>query len=94
MPIELRPDDRAALEAALRPATVEKRILLRGQALLLMADGVPLIDIAKLLGVYDRTVRRWRNRFLAGAKPMEMLAAAPRSGRPPSLSRQRMPRAS
>ena len=94
MPIELQPEDRAALEAALRPATVEKRMLLRGQALLLMADGVPLVDIAKLLGVEDRTVRRWRNRFLAGAKALEMLADAPRSGRPPSLSPKRTRRGS
>ena len=75
------------IEAALRPDTVERRVFQRAQALLLMADGVPATDIAKLLGVHLRTVFRWKTRFQC-EHPEEKLADAPRPGRPPSLSRK------
>ena len=51
----------------------------------MMADGVPGMDIARVLGVRERTVERWRRRFDC-ENPSEKLADAPRSGRPPSLS--------
>ena len=83
----LSEEDRACLEAMLRAATIEKRLWQRGQALLWMADNVPGADIARLLGVEESTVCRWRKRF-SGENPLERLADAPRSGRPPSLSRR------
>jgi transposase len=76
------------IEAAMRPGKVERRVFQRAQALLLMADGVPATDIAKLLGVHLRTVFRWRTRFQCD-HPEQKLADAPRSGRPPSLSPRR-----
>jgi transposase len=72
----------------LRPDKVEKRVWRRGEALLFMADGVPATDIAKVLGVDIRTVQRWKNRFDCD-EPAKKLADAPRSGRPPSLSRRK-----
>lgn len=86
--LHLSSEDRARLESILRATTVEKRLWQRGQALLWMADGVPGADIARLLGVEESTVCRWRKRF-AGEKPLDRLADAPRSGRPLSLSRRR-----
>lgn len=86
-PFPLAPEQRAAVEAALRRATTEVRVAKRGQALLLMADGVGAGDIAMLLGVHVRTVFEWKARFAKVDNPVEMLADAPRSGRPPSLSR-------
>jgi hypothetical protein len=86
VPIVLSAEERKRIEAAMRPAKAEQRIVRRAQALLMMADGVPATDIARLLGAHVRTVHGWRRRF-DGERPGEKLADAPRSGRPPSLSR-------
>jgi transposase len=88
VPFVLSPEQRREVEAAMRPGKVERRVYQRAQALLLMADGVPATDIAKLLGVHLRTVFRWRTRFQWCDHPVKKLADAPRSGRPPSLSRR------
>jgi len=69
----------------LRRAKVEKRIYLRGSALLMMADGVPANRVAWALKVHERTAEKWRRRFRQG-DPVAMLADAPRAGRPRALS--------
>ena len=91
-PLRLSAADRARVEDVMRPAKTEKRILLRCQALLLLADGVALWDVARLLGVDRRTVGKWRVRF-DGPDPVSRLADAPRSGRPRALSRSPSPHA-
>jgi hypothetical protein len=55
-PFPLTPEQREAVEAALRPAKTEVRIARRAQALLLMAESVGRGDIAMLVGVHVRTV--------------------------------------
>jgi hypothetical protein len=77
---------RDAVEAAIRPAKAEKRIVLRGEAVLLMVQGVGPNDVARILGVHPRTVWRWKKRFGTADDVVSQLADAPRSGRPPSLS--------
>ena len=84
--IALSVEERARVEATMHPAKAEQRIVRRAQALLMMADGVPATDIARLLGAHVRTVHRWHRRFRSES-PVDQLADAPRSGRPPSLSR-------
>jgi transposase-like protein len=84
--IVLSADERARIEAAMRPAKAEQRVVRRAHALLMMADGVPGTDIARLLGVNTATVQKWRRRFDCD-NPCDKLADGPRSGRPPSLSR-------
>jgi hypothetical protein len=86
--LALTPKQRKAVKALLRAGTTEVRVAHRAQALLLMADGVGPGDIAMLVGVHPRTVIEWRLRFKKAADPLTMLADAPRSGRPPSLSRR------
>ena len=86
IPIALTTEQRQQVEAMLRRGKVEKRVYLRGRALLLMAEGVPANRIAWELRVHERTTERWRQRFQQG-DPVQMLADAPRSGRPRSLSR-------
>jgi hypothetical protein len=86
VPLALTEEERKAVVARLGPATVQKRVFLRAQALLLMADGVAPGHVATLLGVHERTVWKWKKRFEHA--PVERLADAPRSGRPPSLSRK------
>lgn len=86
IPIALTTEQRQQVEAMLRRGKVEKRVYLRGRALLLMADGMPANRIAWELHVHERTTERWRQWFQRG-DPVQMLADAPRSGRPRSLSR-------
>ena len=86
-PFPLSAKKREAIEAAVRPAKTQVRHAKRAQALLLLAAGVGAPDIARLLGVHERTVWSWKARFAGVDDPVEKLADAPRSGRPPSLSR-------
>jgi putative transposase len=85
--LALKAEDVAAIEAAIRPAKAEQRVVRRGQAVLLMAQGVSVRDTARAVGANERTVGRWRRRFAQAEDPVAKLADAPRSGRPPSLSR-------
>jgi hypothetical protein len=91
--VSLDPAQREAAESAMRPAKAQQRIVRRAQALLLFADGVSVCDVARLLGVHQRTAFEWKQRFLC-ADPASKLADAPRSGRPRSLSPKRTRRAS
>jgi hypothetical protein len=85
VPVSLTREQRAKVEAELRRGTVEKRVYLRAQALLMMADGIAANQIAWTLRVHERTAEKWRHRFRQG-DPVAMLADAPRAGRPHSLS--------
>jgi hypothetical protein len=85
VPVSLSREQREEVEAELRRAKVEKRVYLRGQALLMIADGTPANRVAWALGIHERTAERWVRRFRQG-DPVAMLADAPRAGRPHSLS--------
>ena len=85
-PVVLSDEQRAHVEGLLRRGKVEKRVYLRGRALLMMADGVPANRIAWELGVHERTTEKWRERFRID-DPVKALTDAPRSGQPASLSR-------
>jgi transposase len=78
-------EEREAVESLVRPATTEIRVARRGQALLLLADGVGSVDVARLVGVHVRTVYRWKERFSEPKDMATKLADAHRTGRPPSL---------
>src|SRR5208282_1564461 len=93
VPLVLTTEERAELEQLLRLGKVERRIALRAQAALLLADGVTGHDVATLVGVHDSTVDEWKARFRRG-NILAKLADAPRSGRPLSLSRPRSERVS
>lgn len=84
----LTPEQREQVELAIRPAKAEVRIVRRGQALLLFADGVSADDVAKILHVNEKTAWEWKRRFKTAADPVAALADAPRSGRPRALSRK------
>src|SRR5258708_34775744 len=86
VPVVLSAEERARIEGMMRPAKAEQRIVRRAHALLMMADGGPGTDIARLLGVHADTVQKWRrwvDRDSSAHKPTE----TPRSGRPHPLSR-------
>jgi hypothetical protein len=90
VPLALTPDQRAEVEATLAWPSCPHRVAQRAQALLLMADGVSAADIARLLGVHERTVFKWRARFRTDL-PVSRLTDARRSGRPLSLFRPKRP---
>ena len=83
-PLSLTAKQREECEVLLRAGTTERRVAERAQGLLLLADGVDSVRIARALGVCDRTVFRWRKRFDV-KDPTSRLADAPRGGRPISL---------
>jgi transposase len=61
----------------------DPRVRHRADALLLVAEGMPVARAARLLGTSPYRIRVWRGRFLAGGR--EGLADQPRPGRPPKL---------
>lgn len=88
VPVPLTAGQRAEVEALLAWPSCPQRVAQRAQALLLMADAVPAPDIARLLGVHERTVFKWSDRFRTD-HPVSRLTDARRSGRPISLFRTR-----
>lgn len=86
VPLPLSAGQRAEVEALLAWPSCPHRVAQRAQALLLMASAVPAPDIARLLGVNERTVFKWRVRFDTEC-PVSRLTDARRSGRPVSLVR-------
>jgi transposase len=61
----------------------DPRVRHRADALLLIAEGVPVVRTARLLGASPYRLRVWRDRFLARGR--DGLADQPRPGRPPKL---------
>ena len=64
------------------PKELEKR---RQHAVNLLEKGYQPVDIAKMLGVDRRSVRRWKSAYLN--KGQRGILAVPASGRPPRLDR-------
>jgi transposase len=77
----IAPSVRAELEETARTATAPFRAVQRARIVLLAAAGIPTAEIARRLDCTEDTVRMWRDRFAADARP-EALLDRPRSGRP------------
>lgn len=73
-----------ALRAVERGPTVEARTSKRARIVLLAAEGRSNGEIARIVGVTVKTVRKWRGR-VAARKHVDALEDAPRSGRPPLI---------
>lgn len=84
-PLPLTAADRRRVLEVICPAKAERRLVQRGQALLLLGAGLGNELTAELMGVHVRTVERWRKRFKERGS-LNALYDAPRPGRPPSLS--------
>jgi hypothetical protein len=79
-------EQREELEAIARRTAAEHREVLRAKMVLMRADGVPVLTIARQLMVHRDNVRRWCDRFMdLGMKGLRDL---PKPGRPRSLSLQ------
>ena len=79
--VRLKPKERAALEAQLRAATTEQRLLLRIKIVLEAAEGTSTREIARELDTTPTTVSLWRGRF--AREGLAGLDDLPRSGTPP-----------
>jgi transposase len=75
---------RQVLLARARQSSGEHRDVLRARIVLAAADGASNAAIARILGVCDDTVRKWRHRFARHG--IDGLGDRPRSGRPRRFS--------
>ena len=87
--LEVRGEERLALETLVRRHPAGQQLVLRGRIILAAADGVNQSTIAARLGATINTVRSWRRRWLglqhvglAELSVEERLADALRSGAP------------
>jgi len=62
--ITLTPDERETLLTWQRSTTIPVGRARRGQIMLLLADGMPVVQIADTVGVTHRVVYKWARRFL------------------------------
>jgi len=87
-PVVLDAAMRERLEAMRRSRTLPAAIVKRARIVLMAADGALNIEIAQTVGLSNSMVGYWRKRFLADG--IEGLANEPRSGRPRTISDQRI----
>jgi len=79
--IHLTAEDRQTLLARQRSTTIPAARARRGRMLLLLADGMPVVQIADTVGVTHRVVYKWGRRFLQHG--LEGLTDKPGRGRRP-----------
>src|SRR2546426_6440888 len=82
--ITLTPDERETLLTWQRSTTIPVGRARRGQMLLLLGDGMPVVQIADTVGVTHRVVYTWAQRFLQDG--IAGLADKPGRGRRPVLT--------
>jgi DNA-binding CsgD family transcriptional regulator len=61
--IRLTPTQRALLEAWQRSTTVSAGLARRGRILLLVATGMPIVEVARRVDMHRRFVYKWVERF-------------------------------
>jgi len=84
MPIELTDEEFAQLQAWARRRTSAQALAQRSRIVLLAADGLKNVEIARELGVHRPMVTKWRNRF--AELRLEGLVDEPRPGRPRTIT--------
>jgi transposase len=82
--MELDATRRAALEGVARRTTAGAGSVRRARIVLLVAEGKPLDQIARQVGVRPNVVRTWADRYRTGG--LDALEDRPRSGRPRTVS--------
>lgn len=78
--ITLTDEERATLEEIVRALSSEQRMVTRARVVLAAADGKPNRQIACEVGLSERKVGVWRNRF--AQRRLEGLGDLPRPGKP------------
>ena len=77
-------EERNELERRLRCTTTAAGLARRSRAILGVADGLPLVEVARLVGMTEKHVRKWTMRFLA--RRLEGLQDRAGRGRKPVFS--------
>jgi hypothetical protein len=82
--VTLSPQERQVLEYRLRCTTTPLGLARRCQAILTVADGLSLVGAARRVGLTEKHVRKWVQRFLG--RRIEGLNDRPGRGRKPAFS--------
>ena len=82
--VVLTPEERSQLEQRLRSTTTSLGLARRCRAILEVADGLPLVEVARLVDLTEKHVRKWVQRFLK--ERLEGLRDRPGRGRKPVFS--------
>jgi hypothetical protein len=90
--IHLTPAERRTLLAWQRATTISAGLARRGRIILLIADGVPITDVAAMVGITRGFVYKWAQRFLE--QGVEGLADKPGRGGYRRVPRQATPKES
>jgi transposase len=96
MPIKINPlsitgEQKQTLEIWIRALNTPQSIALRSKIILLAADGLSNVGIARKLNVSRSTVIRWRERFLEGGTEA-LTTILPGRGRPVTYSAEKVQR--
>ena len=78
------PEERIELERRLRCTTTPSGLARRSRVILGVADRLPLVQVARLVGMTEKHVRKWTTRFLKSR--LEGLHDRPGRGRKPVFS--------
>ncbi len=92
-PITLGDDQRRCLGELARAHTTPQQEALRARMILLRDDGLGVREIARRLGVWPKTVRRWHQRWRLSPEDAGVaarLADAPKSGAPAKFSAEQI----
>jgi transposase len=88
-PIALTPEEESELQRLARAHKTPRNLGERAEMILRSAGGTEVREIARQLGVWPKTVRHWRARWLAGSRQASVAARledAPRSGAPATFT--------
>src|SRR5271165_6232394 len=88
-PITLTPEQEADLQGLARAHKTPRKLAERAEMILRSAAGIQVREIARQLGVWPKTVRHWRSRWLSGqaeAAAAARLADEPRPGAPATFT--------
>ena len=87
--LRLTPAERLTLLAWQRSTTISAGLARRGRIILLLADRMPITDIAATVGISRRFVYKWAKRFVQ--ERLEGLANRPRRGYRPMPHKHSLP---
>ena len=82
--VVLTPEKRNELERRLRCTTTPAGLARRSRVILGVAEGLALVEVARLVGMTEKHVRKWNTRFLESR--LEGLHDRPGRGRKPVFS--------
>ena len=88
-PIILTAEQESDLQRLARAHKTPRKLAERAEMILRSAAGTAVREIARQLGIWPKTVRQWRSRWLSGpseAPVAARLADAPRSGVPETFT--------